>query len=327
MTSDPKITVIINSYNYAGYLGQAIDSAILQDYPNKEIIVVDDGSTDASAQVILSYGDAIKPLFHENLGQARTCLRAVAHATGDYILFLDSDDYLLPGALTAAAAVCAPPVAKVQFQLLPVGPEGKPVGRPWPAMADRSRSELVKLIEQRGTYPTPPNSGNLHRKDIFGYIKDIDYERSIDGVAYLVAPLVGEVRQIARPLACYRYHSNNFSDHGKLDADRFELEAQRHKARLAHLVVIAKESNLPVPDIWDPASHSFVYTREILKRASEGNRPGWPLVLRYAYSLYREREALITALKLGVWVCAMQLCADPLRRRLAIYRSDPRSRA
>jgi len=326
VTANPKITIIINSHNYAAYIGQAIDSALLQDYPNKEVIVVDDGSTDASPKIIASYGLAIKPIFNENMGQARTCLSAVRQATGDYILFLDSDDYLLPGAIAAVAAVCGPTVAKVQFQLLPVGATGEVVGKPWPKMAEQSRLELITLIEQRGTYPTPPNSGNVHRKVIFSYIDDIDYEQSIDGVACLIAPLLGEVRQIAQPLACYRYHSSNFSDHGNLNASRFALEAQRHKARLGHLIKIAEENDLPVPHLVDPASHSFVHTREILKKTSEGQRPGWPLVLRYARSLSREGETFGTKLKLWAWAFATQVSADRLRRKLAIYRSDPHSR-
>ncbi|UAJ08755.1 glycosyltransferase family 2 protein [Glacieibacterium megasporae] len=325
-TSAPRLTVIVNSYNYAAYLGQAIDSALQQDYADKEVIVVDDGSTDASPEIIRSYGAAITPVFHENLGQARTCLRAVAHATGDYILFLDSDDYLLPGALTAVAAVCAPGVAKVQFQLLPVGPEGEPVGRPWPAMGDQSRADLLQLIERQGTYAAPPNSGNVHRADIFNYIGDIDYENSIDGVPYLVAPLLGEVRQIARALGCYRYHATNFSDHGKLNPVRFALEAQRHKERLHHLKTIAAENGLPIPDITDPDHHSYVHTREILAKASGGHRPSVSLVLRYVSSLLRERHAPGLILKLSLWAIAMQLSGDRSRRKLAIYRSDPRSR-
>ena len=322
----PKITIVVNSFNYAGYLRQAIDSAVSQDYPNKEIIVVDDGSTDGSPAIILSYGETITPILGENLGQARTCLRAVRQATGDYILFLDSDDFLLPGALAAIAAVCAPDVAKVQFQLLPVGPDGATAGKPWPAMTTQSRRELLTLIEQRGTYVTPPNSGNVHRADIFDYIDDIDYEASIDGIAYLVAPLLGEVRQIAQPLACYRYHAANFSGHGTLNPARFALEARRHKARLAHLKQIATRHGLGALDIVDPARHSFVYTRQILGQASEGNRPGFALVWRYAWSLVRERETPVRTIKLWSWALATQLASDRWRRKLAIYRSDPNSR-
>ncbi len=301
MVPRPRLTVIVNSYNYAAYVGQAIGSAVSQDYADKEIIVVDDGSTDTSRQIILSFGKAITPIFHANLGQARSCLRAVAAATGDYILFLDSDDYLLPGALTAVAAVCSPDVAKVQFQLRPVGPGNEPAGRPWPAMTRQSRDALVKQIERRGTYSTPPNSGNVHRADIFGYIDDIAYEASIDGIPYLLAPLLGEVRQIARPLGCYRYHSRNFSGHGTLDPARFALEAQRHKARLRHLTQIAHNNGLISLSITDPDRHSFVYTRDILRKASEGRRPGPVLVWRYALSLCAKAKPLARLTKLWGW--------------------------
>jgi len=323
---EPKITVIINSYNYEKYIGQAIDSVLSQDYANKEIIVVDDGSTDGSKDIILAYGESIKAIFHENLGQARTCLRALRQASGDFIQFLDSDDYLLPGAISAVAAVALPDVAKIQFQLLPVGPDGAVVGEPWPAMSALSRQDLIKSIERRGSYVTPPNSGNVYRSDVFGYIDDIDYEGSIDGIPYLLAPLLGEVRQIARPLACYRYHTENFSGHGKLDPARFALEARRHKRRLDHLSAISRQNNLPEISISDPDGQLFVTTRDILRKISEGGRPGVPLVARYSLSLFREKEGMSRTVKLLIWGVATQILPDKSRRRLAIYRSDPRSR-
>src|SRR5204862_6396073 len=66
----PLVSVIINNYNYAAYLGDAIDSALRQDYSQKEVLVVDDGSTDRSRDVIAGYGSRITPIFKANGGQA-----------------------------------------------------------------------------------------------------------------------------------------------------------------------------------------------------------------------------------------------------------------
>jgi len=64
------VSIIIDNYNYGRFLGEAIDSALAQTYPHVEVIVVDDGSTDNSREVIAKYGDRIIPVLKENGGQA-----------------------------------------------------------------------------------------------------------------------------------------------------------------------------------------------------------------------------------------------------------------
>lgn len=94
----PLVSIIIPNYNYAPYLGEAIDSALAQTHQPVEVIVVDDGSTDASRSVIQRYGDAIQAVFQSNAGVSSARNAAIARARGAYVLFLDSDDVLLPGA-------------------------------------------------------------------------------------------------------------------------------------------------------------------------------------------------------------------------------------
>jgi len=92
----PLVSILINNYNYAQFLRAAIDSALAQTYPNVEVIVVDDGSTDNSREVIAGYGDRIIPVLKENGGQASAFNAGFAVSTGDIICFLDSDDIFLP---------------------------------------------------------------------------------------------------------------------------------------------------------------------------------------------------------------------------------------
>ena len=66
----PAVTVIINNYNYASFICQSIDSSLNQTYPHVEVVVVDDGSKDNSADLIGSYGDRIIPVIKPNGGQA-----------------------------------------------------------------------------------------------------------------------------------------------------------------------------------------------------------------------------------------------------------------
>lgn len=96
MNDQPRVSILINNYNYGRFLGDAIDSALAQTHPNIEIVVVDDGSTDNSRQVIAGYGARILALLKENGGQASAFNAGFAVTTGDIICLLDSDDYFKP---------------------------------------------------------------------------------------------------------------------------------------------------------------------------------------------------------------------------------------
>jgi glycosyltransferase involved in cell wall biosynthesis len=92
----PLASVIITSYNYEKFLSRAIDSALQQTYPMKEIIVVDDGSTDNSRSIIKGYGDQILPVFKENGGITSATNAGFFRSHGEIIFFLDSDDFFSP---------------------------------------------------------------------------------------------------------------------------------------------------------------------------------------------------------------------------------------
>lgn len=100
-----KVSVIIPAYNGDRYLAEAIDSVLQQTYQDYEIIVVDDGSTDHTAQVAQQYGKAVRYLTQANQGVAASRNLGLAAALGDYIAFLDQDDILLPHKLSSQAAM------------------------------------------------------------------------------------------------------------------------------------------------------------------------------------------------------------------------------
>jgi glycosyltransferase involved in cell wall biosynthesis len=91
-TPYPLVSILINNYNYADFIEEAIDSALAQTYPNLEVIVVDDGSTDRSRSIIEGYGDRIMPILKANGGQASSFNEGFAVSRGEIICFLDSDD-------------------------------------------------------------------------------------------------------------------------------------------------------------------------------------------------------------------------------------------
>lgn len=102
-----KISLIIPVYNVERYLGQCLDSAVSQDYNDYEIIIVDDGSTDGSYDICRRYAeenDNITLLHKENEGLMATWLKGLEYSTGEYIAFLDSDDWVEPDYLSSLAS-------------------------------------------------------------------------------------------------------------------------------------------------------------------------------------------------------------------------------
>ncbi|MGF1481079.1 MAG: glycosyltransferase family 2 protein [Cyanophyceae cyanobacterium] len=92
MEGKPLVSIIVNNYNYQYFLADAIDSALGQSYSPIEVIVVDDGSTDNSRQIIASYGKRITPVFKENGGQASAFNAGFEASRGEIICLLDADD-------------------------------------------------------------------------------------------------------------------------------------------------------------------------------------------------------------------------------------------
>jgi alpha-1,3-rhamnosyltransferase len=105
----PLVTVIISCYNHASYVEEAIESVLAQDYPKLELLVIDDGSGDDSVARIRSLADAHGFDFRaqSNQGLTKTYNDALARARGSLIVFLGSDDVMLPGRITAQVAYLA----------------------------------------------------------------------------------------------------------------------------------------------------------------------------------------------------------------------------
>ncbi len=125
MSDKPTISVIIPVHNGERFLAEAIRSVLAQTLPPNEIIVVDDGSTDASAEVARAFGLPVRVLAQPNLGPAAARNLGVENACGDLLAFLDADDLWLPDKLARQTQVlradpaCAAVLARVENFLSP----------------------------------------------------------------------------------------------------------------------------------------------------------------------------------------------------------------
>lgn len=106
MQEQPLVSVITPTYNREDFLPEAIESVLSQDYENFEFLIIDDGSTDNSKEVIDGYMDSgkIRYFYQENSGQSVARNKGISEAKGKYVCFLDSDNRWLPGKLSRSVA-------------------------------------------------------------------------------------------------------------------------------------------------------------------------------------------------------------------------------
>jgi glycosyltransferase involved in cell wall biosynthesis len=229
----PFVSIIITSYNYGRFLKDAIDSALNQTYKNREVIVVDDGSTDNSREIIASYGKRITAVLKENGGQASAFNAGFSVSYGDVILFLDSDDSLCLHAVEEVVKVWHPGISKVHYRLQCIDAEGKLLNTYCPPSATPLSSGDLKLkFVKSGAYTTSPTSGNAFGRGFLQLVLPIPEEEwrvYTDAYLHLHAPFYGEIAAVQEPLGYYRVHGSNASSLEKY---------QSYEARLAREIAM-----------------------------------------------------------------------------------------
>src|SRR5438046_9023681 len=112
-----KLSVIIANYNYRDFVGAAIESALAVDWPDKEVIVVDDASTDDSRTIIEGFGGRVAAYFRPKSHQLGAHMFGFEQSAGDVIIFLDADDLLEPEVLQEIAKVWRPGSSQGQYPI------------------------------------------------------------------------------------------------------------------------------------------------------------------------------------------------------------------
>jgi glycosyltransferase involved in cell wall biosynthesis len=207
-------SIIVNNYNYGHFLSNAVDSALSQGYPHTEVIVVDDGSTDDSREVIASYGSRVKPILKQNGGMASTYNAGFPLSRGEVIFILDSDDALLPTAVEDACNLFTDPgVAKVHWPLWEIDDRGNRTGRVIPEQA-LSEGDLRDRVIRDGpeSQVSPPTSGNAWSRRFLEAVlpmPEAEFRQHADTYLTTLAAVFGAVKTLAEPHGFYRVHGDN----------------------------------------------------------------------------------------------------------------------
>lgn len=252
MSGDPLVSIVTPTYNQADFLPATIESVLEQDYGPIEYIVIDDGSTDRTPDVLADYrdDDRVTVLRHENRGQTPTINKGWRRSEGDILAWLNSDDTYLPGAVgTAVAELQAhPDVGVVHGDSVYIDGAGNRLGTyasgPW--------SLREALLDQANPIPQPSTFLRREVVEDVGYL-DEDLFYPMDWDLWIRSSLRHQFRYVPEELSTFRLHDEakgvdkseriardyrriyeKIIDHPDLPEDlrdrRDELEAQAHIA-------------------------------------------------------------------------------------------------
>jgi glycosyltransferase involved in cell wall biosynthesis len=278
------VSIVISNYNYGRFLPDAIDSALAQAYQPIEVVVVDDGSTDDSRDVIDSYGSRIVPVMKVNGGHTSAVNAGFAASMGNIVIFLDGDDFLYPECVETVVEAWEENLAKIQYRLDVVDRDGKNCNNPFPFFSkDLTPERVLQRSIKYGFYPWTVSSGNAYSRQYLTAIMPIctaRFPKVPDGYANKLAPLFGRVKTLPLILGAYRVHGANDLAKQK-DTQRspqfarfvrFEKDLHEHFMDVAsrHGYSVVSYERSPLPQYLESRVLSFRYTPEEHPIAGEG---------------------------------------------------------
>ena len=211
MIKNPQVSVIIPSFNAERYLPDAINSLLTQTIKDFEIIVVNDGSTDDTIQVLKKYGDSIRVINQDNQGESSARNTGIFHSRGDYVSFLDADDISIPHRLEIQSNFLNthPEIGFVGSDLFYIDRNNKTIGyqhMPISDLAIRWQGLLTLPCYNIMIRKHILEKNNIHYPVGIPYAPDYSFE--VD----LLQHAMGE--SIPQPLFGYRMHDSNEINRG-----------------------------------------------------------------------------------------------------------------
>ncbi|MGE5407805.1 MAG: glycosyltransferase family A protein [Syntrophothermus sp.] len=333
--SDPapaplRVDIVIDNHDYGRFLATAIESACAQTHPRTRVIVVDDGSTDDSREVLRGFEDRVEVVLKENGGQASALNAGAALCTGEVVIFLDADDLLHPqAAARAAAALAAEPAAvKVSMRMEVIDEDGRPTGETKPPARLRIPAGDLRRAGLAYPFDLPwlPTSGNAFRLEPLRQILPIPEGRERVGADwYLIhlSTLLGPAAAVDEVSCAYRVHgANSYEQQGaEIDLDRVRATVRYGQETAAELLALARRLGLRHPE--RILSVADVGQRLISLRLDPRHHPvpddTVPGLLRDSAAAVSRRDNVSMALRLAfrLWFGAMAVSPRPMARHLA----------
>ena len=186
-------------------------SVIRQDYPHLEYLVLDDGSSDGTLSVIKKYAKNLRYESHQNMGETRTVNKGFTMVRGEIVAIVNSDDPLLPGAVSAAVELMSqrPDILVAYPDWYIIDARGRRIGRKIAPEYD-----YVRMVSRHDCIPGP---GAFFRKSLIEQIggRDEQFRYVADFDFWLRAGLIGPFARIPEPLATFRWHGGGASNTAK----------------------------------------------------------------------------------------------------------------
>ncbi|MDR9402982.1 MAG: glycosyltransferase [Halothece sp. Uz-M2-17] len=205
----PKVSIIIATYNYGRYLSQAIESVFKQTYPEWELIVVDDGSTDDTAQIIEPYLHQLRYEQQSNQGVAATRNHGLKLANGELIAFLDADDFYLPQKLETQVNFLNsnPSLGLAHSGWLLVNEQGKQITtvEPW---LNAPQLDLETWLKWKPVLPGPMLFRREWLEKVGGFDTSLRYAEDKD-LVFRLAVAGCQAGWVYQPTLCYRQHKSS----------------------------------------------------------------------------------------------------------------------
>jgi hypothetical protein len=273
-----KVSIVIDNYNYEDFIGLAIESALNQTHDDVEVVVVDDGSSDNSAEIIASYGDRVRAIIKENGGQGSALNAGWAAATGDVVAFLDADDTI--DATTAARVVSefekVPNLARVQWSLRTVDINGIPTGETSHDPRSMPTGDLRDHIVKYRTHVWPSTSGNAYSRSALQRVMPIPDEFSLGCDLYLseTTVVLGPIASLQRAGGSYRKHGSNVWLGKKPDGAYMRQKLHWTEAAHQHVKRLCDEEGIACPaDVREALDVAFICQSLASLRLDPENHP------------------------------------------------------
>ena len=331
-----SVSVIICNFNYEKFLDQAVQSALAQTHPAKEVIVVDDGSTDGSWDLLQHYQGQVQLIRKENGGQISAYNAGLPHITADFVIFLDSDDFLDRDCIEVLSQRLRDDIVKAHWRMRLVDGDGHETGARIPTLLFDGKADHARL--SKGIMPpSSPGSGNVYNVGMLRSVMPLPVDEvdrhGADFFAIRAMTWLGTVLAIEdRELGCYRIDASKeasslvFGNAAKRKAytyqsriDRFKRWFSERRPELANLV--------PAVDI-DFSIQKQSYALSIF--SGEGYWKGlsagstlWPDLIRAIW--YREGGG-VAKIALTMWSAFVLLAPRRLGLPVAGYVCNPARR-